>query len=87
MFVLIVLFGSLLLFRFIGFFGMPIFASWHAANDLRASLDVSFHCVSAFRQIEGRPRTDGSAMGAEPARRCFDNRFPRDPAGIASEDL
>jgi uncharacterized membrane protein len=53
MFVLIVLFGSLLLFRFIGFFGMPIFASWHAATTYALALMFLFTASAHFGRLKG----------------------------------
>jgi uncharacterized membrane protein len=53
MFVLIVLFGSLLLFRLIGFFGMPIFASWHAATTYALALMFLFTASAHFGRLKG----------------------------------
>jgi uncharacterized membrane protein len=53
MFVLIALFGSLLLFRLIGFFGVPVFGSWHAATTYALALMFLFTASAHFGRLRG----------------------------------
>jgi hypothetical protein len=79
MLVLIVLFGGLLVFRLLGLSGVSIFSTWRAAMTCALALMFLFTASGTFRQNAGRSRTNGPAMGAEPASGCFDNRVPRGP--------
>jgi uncharacterized membrane protein len=58
MLVLIVLFGGLLVFRLIGFLGVPIFGSWHAATTFALAVMFLFTGSAHF----GRMRVDLERM-------------------------
>jgi uncharacterized membrane protein len=58
MIVLGVLFGSLLIFRILGFFGVPVFQTWHEATIYALAVMFCFTAIAHF----GRMRDDLEKM-------------------------